>query len=215
VVLRTFNLSIFEIAKWIGAILTIAAALWVPGMVIATALWIAYGQRAVDALGLASAKDIERLEGIVADTSSSIHLLARQVTVLSQPENITLYRDLPIAVEGFCVPGEACAISIFAERDVRAIDCRVIAGRTEMLIISQGREYVANATPNRPGTNLSASPRALEPTFVIPSGIQPGPARAIIRAYYTECPWQVNGQPPAIQDSPTFPLTIVAEEHQQ
>jgi hypothetical protein len=208
VVLRTFNLSIFEIAKWIGAILTIAAALWVPGVVIATALWIAYGQRAVDALGLASAKDIERLEGIVAETSETINLLARQVTVLSQPENITLYRDLPAPVEGYCEAGEACAISIFAERDVRAIDCRIVPGRTEMLIFSEGREYVANVPRDRPGTNIGAAPRALEPTFIMPSGIQPGPARAIIRAFYGECPWQVNGQPPAIQDSPTFPLEI-------
>jgi hypothetical protein len=128
--------------------------------------------------------------------------------ILSRPDSIAVYREPPRPVAGFCAAGEECVISVFAERSQRALECRIIGPRSELLILSGGREYVGTVNPSRRALNLGGSPRALEPTFQLPIGVPAGPATAIIRSYYTDCAWQIDGQPPAVQDSPVFTLEI-------
>lgn len=200
-VLRTQSFTIDSMAKMLAALVFLVGLVWSIGGFAIWASWKLWGQEAIDAMGLATSEEVQRVETAITE-------IRGQIVVLSRPDEIVHYRDLPRAVAP-CRAGEPCAITIFAERDVRALDCRIVPGRTELLVVTGSREYVAGSLSNRPATNLPAAPRALEPTFQLPRGLPPGPATAIIRSYYTDCPWQTGGQPPAIQDSPQFPLEVV------
>lgn len=208
-VLKTINLTAPEIAKWLAAIGAIASMVWLSFALIATLVWRSYGQEWIKEIGLVTREDVLRIEARQEAMAEKLATMAEQIVILSRPDDVVHYRDLPRPSQGYCKPGEVCPITIFAERDLRAVDCRVVPGITEMFIVIDNREYVANTAPNRPGTNLSASPRALEPRFILPLGLPAGQAVAMIRSHYIGCPWQDDeGDPPVIQDSPRFPLEI-------
>jgi hypothetical protein len=203
---RRTTATLPEMAKWVGALMMLAAAVWTPGVIFLTGAWVIYGKSVVNGLGLATQEDIARIEFRIEDAASSLQGLTREITILSRPEDVVNYRDLPVPAGGFCQVGKNCVLTVFAQRDPAAAECRVTSA--EMVIISQGREYVALPDPTRQPINLGPAPRAVEPTFQLPLTISTGPARAIIRTHYNSCPWQIDGQPPVTQDSPSFPLEI-------
>lgn len=210
-VFRAIHLTAIEAAKVIGAWLVLSGFVWSVGGFIFVTVWNANRETVIAEAGLATREDIDELKTAVREASDAFNTLSRQIVILSQPENIVNYRDLPVQVHSCRAGQDACAIAIFAERDARATECRIVPQRTELMIISGSREYIASVSPGRPGTNLPASPRALEPTFDIPLSLPPGEARAVIRTYYRGCPWQQGpeaDQPPVVQDSPVFTLTI-------
>lgn len=212
-VLKIIQMNTIEAARWVTAAIILSAFIWSVGGFIALALWNTYRNDIIETAGLASSEDIGELKAALQEAAVSFTALSRQIVILSRPDQITLYREPPSPVAGFCAAGEDCVISVFAERSQRALDCRILGPRTELLILSHGREYVGAMVSQKPASNLQSSPRALEPAFRLPLGIPVGPATAIIRSYYTDCAWQIDGQPPAIQDSPSFPLEIVPSQH--
>lgn len=218
-VLKIIQLSTIEAAKWFAAAVVISTFIWSVGGFLAITLWTAYREDIIATAGLATSddiaelkiatsNDIAELKTALDDAAVSFVQLSRQIVVLSRPDQIALYREPPRAIGGHCTAGQNCVISVFAERSQRALDCRILGPRTELLILSNGREYIATPVIGRQVVNLQSGPRALEPTFTLPQGIPAGEASAVIRSYYTECGWQVDGQPPAIQDSPVFDLEI-------
>jgi hypothetical protein len=176
---------------------------------IAMVVFRVYGAQIIAASGLATAADVARVEMSIADATVKVAELRRQIVVLSRPDDVVIYLEDPRPVDGFCQVDSLCAIQIYAERDPRAEACQIIQGSTEMIIYSGGREYVAQGSTARPARNLPATPRTFEPSFEIPASIPPGPARARIRTAYTDCPWQINGDPPVTMESPSFALEIV------
>ena len=207
-VIKTIQLSTIEAARWIAAATVISTFIWSVGGFIALTLWNIYRDDIVETAGVATREDVIRLEAALSEAAVSFTQLSRQIVVLSRPDTIAHYREPPRALGGSCMAGEACTISVFAERAQRALECRLLGPRTELLILIEGREYVAPPDGQVPGTNLQSRPRALEPTFRLPRGVPEGVATAMIRTYYTGCSWQIDGEPPALQDSPTFDLEI-------
>ena len=214
VVIKKIQMSTMEAARWIAALSVISAFIWSVGGFLALVICNTYRDEMIRTAGLASSEDVRRLERTLADAADNFASLSRQMVILSRPEDVVNYRESPSAVNGACVAGEACAVAVFAERSQRAAECQIIGNRTELLILTNGREYVARPVPNRRATNLRPAPRALEPVFMLPSGVPEGPSRSIIRSYYTGCFWQTDGEPPVIQDSPIFDLTIIQEAAQ-
>jgi hypothetical protein len=159
-------------------------------------------------LGVASAEDIKAVGEAVSTLSSDIREIRTLVDIALKPDDIVIYRELPRTVRPFCVPGQDCALVIFAERSEGAVACKIIPGSAELHIAAEGREYVARAAPNRVVNNLQARPQALEPSFVMPDSIPPGEWTSFIRTFYTDCPWQQTGRPPALQDSPLFQIEV-------
>jgi hypothetical protein len=206
-VLKIIQMTAFEAARYIAALSVISTFIWSVGGFIAFMIWNTYRSDVIAAAGIASREDVARVELALTDAATSFATLSRQIVILSRPDNIALYREPPRVVNG-CEAGSTCTISIFAERSPRALECRIIGSRTELLLLAEGREYVATPSPQRQVTNLDNRPRALEPTFQLPRGIPRGPATAIIRSYYGDCAWQINGEPPAIQDSPPFIVEV-------
>lgn len=207
-------LNSLPLATLLGTVLAFLLTVFTAGMI------ALFADRVREELGLASSEQITTLTEALSDlkaetkaqsdaTQAQIGEMRRLVDIALRPDEIVHYRDLPRAAERECEAGEACAIVIFAERDPLAVDCRIIPGRTELRITAEGREYVARSLPNRMATNLAPRPQALEPTFALPVSLPPGPATALIRSYYTNCQWQRDGVPPAVQDSPFFTLEIV------
>ena len=206
---RTMNLGVIDIAKWIAAISVIAGTVWSIGALFGVLVWRSYGAHFIEELGLASRDDIVEVKRAIGDAQEVLSVLTRQIEVLSRPDDIVIYRDLPEPADGSCMAGQPCTIVIFAERSEGATACRIVPDRTELRIAADGREYIAGRAAGRRGTNLPARPQALEPTFDMPQSLPVGRAMAFIRSYYEGCPWQVNGQPPAIQDSPMFPIEVI------
>ena len=208
-VIKTLQMSTFEAAKWIAAATVISSFIWTIGGFIVLTVWSLYKDDIIATAGLATREDFQQLESTLSQAATSFATLSRQIIVLSRPDNVVLYREPPKPVLGNCTAGETCRISIFAERTQRALECRVLGEKTELLILRDGREYVASPVIERPATNLQGQPRALEPQFTLPRGVPAGPSTAIIRSHYTDCTWQLDGDPPVIQDSPTFDLNIL------
>lgn len=208
-VIKVIQLSAFEAAKWVAALSVISTFIWSVGGFLALMIWNTYRDEVISAAGLASREDVARLEKAVSGAAQSFDALSRQIVILSRPPNVAIYREPPRAVQGYCRAGEACAISVFAERDPRASDCRIQGDRAELLIITGDREYAASPAPGRVVNNLGPQPRVREPTFLLPEGIPAGTGTAIIRSFYRDCIWQdAAGQPPVMQDSPPFQLEI-------
>lgn len=205
-VFKVIQMSTFEAARWIAALSVISAFIWSVGGFIALLLWSSYKDELITTAGLATKEDVLRLQETLSEAAESFSLLSRQIVVLSRPENVTIYRESPKPIDGACSVGETCRISIFAERSPRATECRIIPNLTELLILIKGREYVATPSPNRQAINLQLQPRALEPAFILPQGIPIGRGTAIIRTHYAGCSWQIDGQPPVVQDSPAFEI---------
>lgn len=207
-VFKIIQMTTFEAARWIAAALVVSGFIWSVGGFLAVALWNSYRVELIANAGLATSEDIGELKTALEEAALSFTALSRQIVVLSRPDNIAVYREPPRPVTGQCKAGDDCVVSVFAERSQRALDCRIIGPRTELLILAKGREYIGTPASTRPASNLQNSPRALEPTFKLPLGVPTGPATAIIRSYYTDCSWQIDGDPPAIQDSPPFSMEI-------
>lgn len=193
--------QIIEWGKLIGAaavITTVASSVlsFVVGIV-----FVVWGATLLKMAGVATSEEVVSLKGQVDD-------LRRLATVLARPDAIAHYRDLPAPLGGTCYPGEECTIIVFAERDIRALECRVIPGRTELQITQGSRTFAVPAIQRGTAVNLGASPRALEPSFLIPRSVQGGEVTAHIVSHYTDCAWQIAGEPPAVQESPEFHITI-------
>ncbi len=211
--LRKLFWSSLPLAGLIGAVLSALLTVVTAGMI------ALFAEPVRNRLGLASADQVAELtealrmfkvatDASFSEAKAQIADMQRAIAIASRPEAIVIYRDLPRPAHGACAPGGNCTLVVFAERDPLAVDCRIIPGTTELRIAAGGREYAATVLGTRPGSNLTNRPQAVEPTFVLPVSIPPGAATAVIRTYYTSCPWQNDGQPPAIQDSPMFPLEI-------
>jgi hypothetical protein len=196
------GITIEGLAKTLAALGVIAGTFWTVGAFIGLLVWRTAGESVIAAAGVASASDVARIE-------SSISIITRQLVVLARPDNIVLYRDVPHALNDQCRPGQPCPVAVYAERDPRAIECEIIPGTTELLIYSGEREYRAPVRPNAQTTNLAGAPRTVEPVFIMPQSLPLGSARGTIRTTYTDCLWQIEGEPPAVQDSPVFDLEIV------
>jgi hypothetical protein len=151
---------------------------------------------------------IQAMQNETASIERRLVDMQGQIALAARPERIVLYREDPYTAEPSCKAGEGCTIVVFAERDQSALSCKIIPGMSELILTVEGRVYKGQQEPQRRETNLSATPQALEPTFLLPQSIRPGEVSAYIRTFYTECPWQVEGQPPAFADSPTFPVEI-------
>lgn len=213
-VIKVIQMNLVEAARWISAATVISGFIWMVGGFLALAVWNAYRDDIVSTAGLATREDIHALERTIFEASQNFATLSRQIVVLSRPENVVNYRDIPSAAGGSCVAGEVCVISVFAERDQRATECRIIPEKTELLLLSNNREYVASPSSGRTPNNLPSQPRALEPRFTLPVTVPEGNATAIIRTFYTNCLWQVNGQPPVAQDSPPFNIQITSSRNE-
>lgn len=193
--------SIIEWAKLIGAATVITSVASGVLSFIVSIVFFVWGAQLLTAAGVATSQEMAAMKQTVDD-------LLRRVTVLARPDQIAHYRDLPVALHGECYPGEECTIVVFAERDIRALECRIIPGRTELLLTQEARTFTVPAVQRGTAVNLGPSPRGVEPTFLLPRSLDPGEATARIISHYTGCLWQIDGQPPVSQESPQFRITI-------
>ena len=207
-VIKAIQLSAMEAARWIAVATVISTFIWSVGGFIAFLLWSAYRDDIIETAGIASSEDVRRLESALTEAAQSFTQLSRQIVVLSRPDVIASYREPPRPTDGFCMAGQDCTISVFVERSPRAVSCQIIGPRSELLMLIDGREYAAPPITLLGVINLESTPRALSPTFAVPRGVPAGTATATIRTRYTGCTWQIDGEPPAIQDSPIFELEI-------
>jgi hypothetical protein len=207
-VIKTIQMTTFEAARWIAALSVISTFIWSVGGFLALLLWSVYREDVITTAGLASREDILRLERTLGQAAESFDDLSRQITILSRPDDVTVYREPPFAVDGSCVAGEQCQISVFAERHSRAKECELISDMAELIIVANNREYRAPALQVGEPSNLSTTPRIVEPVFDLPRSLPKGEQRAIIRTHYTKCLWQIEGQPETIQESPPFSIMI-------
>lgn len=192
------------IKEWGQLAVAISAMAGVASVVVGisvTLVFSAYGAVILERAGVATAREVTALRIQVED-------VLQRMKVLARPEQIAHYRDAPNVLGGECFRGRACTIVVFAERDIRALECRLIPNETRLEITQNARTWSVPPERNRPAVNLSTSPQTVEPTFVMPQSIEPGEASAIIVSHYTDCLWQTDGEPPATQDSPRFKITI-------
>jgi len=187
-----------RLATAIGAMTAVASAVL---SMVAVFLWSAFGEAIVKSAGVATAEEMQSVKDKVDD-------LLRRVVVLARPDQISHYRDLPQSVENECFPGEMCAVTVFVERDSRALDCNLVPERTQFLLAQNNLTYAVPAARQGTAIDVGASPRALEPSFRVPLGVQPGPVRVVLVTHYEGCLWQTDGVPPAMQESPMFEITI-------
>jgi hypothetical protein len=151
---------------------------------------------------------IAAMQGETAAIERRLVEMQRQIALAARPERIVIYRETPRTAEDSCFAGEDCTIVVFAERDQLATACEIIPGMSELILTVDGRVYKGQQSDPKRVTNLTATPLALEPTFRLPMSISPGAHAGYIRTFYTDCPWQIDGQPPAFADSPTFTVEI-------
>lgn len=190
---------------WAQVVTAAAVITSVASAVLSTAIWIVFsvwGAYLLAAAGVATSAEMAGVKDKVDD-------LLRRVVVLARPDQIVHYRDLPVPLNGACVRGRPCAIVIFAERDLRALECQVIPDRTRLLVTQGNRTWEIPAVQRGAAVNLGPSPRALEPTFLLPQSLQVGEAQAEILSGYTGCLWQTDGEPPATQLSPQFKINVI------
>lgn len=218
------KLALYESAKALSALSVVISVASVILVTLITWSWELWGPQLIARSGLATTQDIlateNRFDGAltglseqVSSLANSVEMQARTVAVLAQPEDIAIYRDLPRPVGGgYCVPGEHCTLLIYAVRDPRAVACRVIPGRAELVITHGQIEYRQRIQRRTDPTNLGTVAQGLEPAFMIPlslAGVEQ--VSATIVSYYDNCPWQIDGQPPAIGYSPEFTIPLRTE----
>lgn len=193
--------ALIEWAKLIGAAAVITSVASSVLSFVVTVAFFVWGAQILAAAGVATSDEMAAVKSRVDD------LLSR-VVVLARPERIAHYRDLPIPVGGQCYGGEECSISIYVERDLRALECRVIPGLAQLLVTQDSRTFAVPIITRNDPVNVGSSPRALEPTFLLPRSVESGEVSAHIETHYTNCLWQTNGQPPVVESSPQFKIKI-------
>jgi len=196
--MRKIVLEWGRLATAIGAMTAVASAVL---SMVAVLLWSAFGEAIVKNAGVATADEMQSVKDKVDD-------LLRRVVVLARPDQISHYRDLPQSVEAECFAGAMCAVTVFVERDSRALDCKLIPERTQFLLAQNNLTYAVPAARQGTAINVGSSPRALEPSFRVPRGVHPGPVRVVLVSHYEGCLWQTDGEPPATQESPLFTIQI-------
>lgn len=211
--------AVIDWGRMLTALTVIGAFFSVVMAAMASWAWTIWGPGLIEQSGVATRTDIQATEerfgvrlGALSDQVSTlantVDQQARTVAVLAQPEDIAIYRDLPRPVGGeHCVPGEICTLLIYVVRDPRAVDCRVTGA--ELVMTARGVEYrqpiIRTGTPN----NVGITAQGIEPSFNLPlslRGLSEVPAQIVTR--YIDCPWQVDGMPPAIGVSPEFTLHL-------
>ena len=178
-----------------------------------------WGAQILSVAGVATSQELERSREQSSQQFAAIQAdlreLSGRVVVLARPEQIVHYRDLPQALNGSCAPGGECVTVIFAERDLRALDCQVVPRRTQFLLTQGARTYAVPAVQRNNAINLGPSPRALEPAFVMPRSVSPGKVSAIIESHYENCLWQDDGEPPVVERSPVFQIEVTSQGDQR
>jgi hypothetical protein len=215
-------MATIEAAKFLSALSVIVSVASIILVTLITWSFNLWGPQLIERSGLATTQDIRatesRFEGAltglseqVSSLASSVELNARTVAVLAQPEDIAIYRDLPRPVNGTCEAGSVCTLLIYAVRDPRAIECKILPGRAELVIESGGIEYRQRIVSRGNTTNIGTVAQGLEPSFMIPRSLAgQSQVTGTIVSYYEDCPWQDrDGQPPAIGFSPEFTIQLV------
>lgn len=199
-----------------SVITTVSAAIISFLLTVVVNLW---GAAILNVLGVATAEEVKAIKDTARQEmvilNEKMDDLLRRIVVLARPEQIVHYRDLPEAVQGFCYAGEECSIVIFAERDPRALECKIMPSETRLLIVRDDRTYEIPSVNRGTAVNLGTSPRALEPRFIIPQSVGEAEVEAILSTEYTGCLWQTDGQPPVHQESPSFPIEVRVREEDQ
>jgi len=172
-----------------------------------TILFNAFGPQVINTLGIATAKEVDHVRDQLDD-------VLRRMVVLARPEQVVHYRDAPFALGGECSRGQECTIVLFAARDPRSVECRLIPTETRLQLTQNARTWSVPPVLGRPPTNLSTSPQTVEPRFILPRSIRPGNVSATVVTAYEGCMWQDDGVPPVTQASPKFDINIIPRNEQ-
>ena len=196
------------LANVVGYSVTIAAALTAALTFLASVVLQRYGTDIRDALGVPSVEHVASLKADVDAVKADVSELRREVLLARVPQSVAVYNAAATRVQGGrCVPGEECVIVARVRRADGAETCTL--KRAEIVAVSEadGQERVMHLTGERRRQNIGLEYRTLELLTVAPNTVPPGPAYIVVTTFY-DCPWQLNGEPPALGVSPPIPLVF-------
>jgi hypothetical protein len=152
---------------------------------------------------------VSEMQETLTAYGQKIDFLTKEVAIARAPQEIVEYGPASNFGQS-CDPGDSCLLSLEIRRSSdQALQCKIIPGATkrEIISVSGGRIWepdIESANARNIGINFVV----IEVNVKMPLGLTDGKYYYRQTTYYTDCPWQVNGNPPVTSSSPLIEFEI-------